>query len=144
MAMRAVFYFFFLLVLIRLGGARIFGRMSSFDNVVMIVLGAIATRGIVGSSPTGSTIAACVVIVALERLCAQLAVRSRWVRRAADGRRVVLYRDGSVDRAALDRTALSEDELLATLRLETHGDRLDAVEEAALETSGRISFITRA
>jgi uncharacterized membrane protein YcaP (DUF421 family) len=143
MAVRSGFFFFLLLVLIRLGGARIFGRMSAFDTVVLIVLGAVAARGITGNSPAGSTIAACVMIVVLHRVCAQLAVSNRWVRRVAEGRRVVLYRDGSVDRVALERTALSEAELLATLRLETHADSLESVEEAALETNGKISFIER-
>jgi uncharacterized membrane protein YcaP (DUF421 family) len=143
MAVRSAFFFFLLLALIRLGGARIFGRTSSFDNVVVIVLGAVAARGITGNSPAGGTIAACAVIVILHRVCAQLAVRSGWVRRAVEGQRTVLYREGSVDHDALGRTALSEAELLATLRLETHADSLERVEEAALETNGKISFVER-
>ena len=44
MAVRAVFFFLLLLALIRIGGTRIFARMSAFDNVVVIVLGAVAAR----------------------------------------------------------------------------------------------------
>jgi uncharacterized membrane protein YcaP (DUF421 family) len=54
-----------------------------------------------------------------------------------------LLREGSVDRAALGRAAISEQELLATLRIETQDDALASIEEAALETNGKISFITR-
>jgi uncharacterized membrane protein YcaP (DUF421 family) len=117
--------------------------MSSFDNVVVIVLGAVASRGITGASPFGSVLAASAVIVALHRLCARLSVDHEFVRRAAEGHPVRLYRDGELDRAALQRTALSEEELHATLRLETHRDSLDAIHEAALETNGRISFVER-
>ena len=143
MAVRALVVFFVLLALVRLGGARIFGKMSSFDNVVVIVLGAVASRGITGASPFPGVLAACAVIVALHRVCAHLSVERDVVRRAAEGRRVVLYRDGVLDRGALRRTALSEAELLATLRLQTHRSTLDGVEEAALETNGKISFIER-
>ena len=141
MAVRAFTIFFVLLALVRLGGARIFGRMSSFDNVVVIVLGAIAARGITGSSPFPSVVVACAVIVALHRICARLAVDHEWLRRVAEGHATPLYRDGVLDRSALARTALSEEELLATLRLETHQNRLGAIAEAALEANGKISFI---
>lgn len=142
-ALRSVFYFFFLLALVRLGGVRIFSRMSSFDNIVMIVLGAVAARGITGPLSTASTIISCVVIVFLHRVCASLAFRNAWFRRAAEGHRVVLYRSGSVDRASLERAALSEEELRATLRIATQNDSFECVEEAALETNGKISFITK-
>jgi uncharacterized membrane protein YcaP (DUF421 family) len=143
MSVRSAFYFFLLLVLVRIGGSRVFSRMSAFDNVVMIALGAVAARGIVGASPAAGTIAACAMIVFLHRLCARLAVGSWWIRRATEGRRVVLYRDGAIDPVALRRTALSEDELMATLRIETHADTLAGVEEAALETNGKISFVSK-
>jgi uncharacterized membrane protein YcaP (DUF421 family) len=142
MAVRSAAFFLLLLGLIRLGGARLSGRMSTFDHVVMIVLGAVAARGIAGASPTGSTVAACAVLVVLHRLCARLAVRSPIVRRAIEGHRIVLYRDGTFDCAALARTALSEDELFATLRIETHADTFASVHEAALETNGKISFVS--
>jgi uncharacterized membrane protein YcaP (DUF421 family) len=143
MAVRAFAIFFILLVLVRVGGARIFGKMSSFDNVVVIVLGAVASRGINGASPFPSVLAACAVIVVLHRVCARLSVERPLVRRATEGSRVVLYRNGALDRDALRRTALSEAELHATLRLETKRDSLDDIEEAALETNGKISFVER-
>ena len=92
MAVRAFVTFFLLLVLVRLGGARIFGKMSSFDNVVVIVLGAVAARGIAGSSPYASVVAACAVIVLLHRICARLAVDHELLRRVAEGHPVPLYR----------------------------------------------------
>jgi uncharacterized membrane protein YcaP (DUF421 family) len=143
MAVRSFAVFFLLLALVRLGGTRIFGKMSSFDNVVVIVLGAVASRAVTGASPFASVAAACVTIVALHRVCAQLAVGHDRLRRAAEGRPVLLYRDGALDRSALRRTAVSEDELFATLRLDAHREDLDAIESACLETNGKISFVER-
>ena len=144
MSSRAALMFVVLLALIRVGGARIFGKKSSFDNVVVILLGAIAARGVVGASPFGATIAASAVIVVLHRVIAWLVVRFPLFGRVLKGRPVVLYQDGKVRHSKLLSTTIGEDELLESLRLETRQAQLAAVEEARLETNGRISFLVKA
>src|SRR4051794_34519890 len=67
MATRALAMFWLLLALLRAGGRRSFGRKSSFDNVLVMMLGAVAARGVVGASPFGSTLAACGVVVVIHR-----------------------------------------------------------------------------
>jgi uncharacterized membrane protein YcaP (DUF421 family) len=144
MSSRAALMFVVLLALIRVGGARIFGKKSSFDNVVVILLGAIAARGVVGASPFGATVAASSVIVILHRVIAWLVVRFPMFGRVLKGRPVVLYEDGKVRHSRLLSTTIGEDELVESLRLETRQAQLAAVEEARLETNGRISFLVKA
>jgi uncharacterized membrane protein YcaP (DUF421 family) len=143
MSVRAFVMFFIVLALIRLGGARMFGRKSSFDNVVAIVLGAVAARGIAGASSFGATVAACAVIVALHRVIAWLVVRHPGLGRLLQGRPVTLYSHGRVHRDRLAEATISEQDLLESLRLETRSDALDGVEEARMETNGRVSFIAK-
>jgi uncharacterized membrane protein YcaP (DUF421 family) len=143
MSCRAALMFLLLLAMIRVGGARIFGKKSSFDNVVVILLGAIAARGVVGASPFGATVAASAVIVLLHRVIAWLVVKVPFVGRLMKGRPVVLYRDGQVLHERLLGTTISEDELLESLRLETRQSLLAAIDEARLETNGRISFLVK-
>lgn len=143
MSCRAGLMFVLLMVLIRLGGARIFGKKSSFDNVVVILLGAIAARGVVGASPFWSTVAASAVIVLLHRVIAWLVVKFPLVSRLLKGRPVVLYAGGQVQRAELLGTTISEEELMESLRLETRQGSLGSVEVAHLETNGRISFLVK-
>jgi uncharacterized membrane protein YcaP (DUF421 family) len=143
MSCRAALMFVLLLAMIRVGGARIFGKKSSFDNVVVILLGAIAARGVVGASPFGATVAASAVIVLLHRIIALLVVKLPAVSRLLKGRPVVLYREGRVLHEQLLRTTIGEDELMESLRLETRQASLDAIEEARLETNGRISFLVK-
>jgi uncharacterized membrane protein YcaP (DUF421 family) len=144
MSCRAGLMFVLLLAMIRFGGARIFGKKSSFDNVVVILLGAIAARGVVGASPFGPTVAASAVIVVLHRVIAWLVVRFPILGRALKGQPVVLYQDGKVRHARLRSTTIGEDELMESLRLETRQAQLAAVDEARLETNGRISFLVKA
>src|ERR1051325_8989228 len=94
MAVRALCMFFVVLLEIRLAGARSFGRKSSFDNVVVIMLGAIAARGVVGASPFWSTVAACAVIVVVHRILARLCVTLGWLAKVLEGERVPLYLQG--------------------------------------------------
>jgi len=141
MAVRAGAMFFIALVLVRVGGARTFGRRSSFDNVVVIMLGAIAARGVVGASPFGSTMAASAAVVGLHRLIGRLCVTQHWLARLVQGQRVVIYRGGQIVHKNLERTGISEEDLMESHRLERKLDRLAADETAFLERNGRISFV---
>ena len=141
MAVRALSMFFLVLLQIRLAGARSFGLKSSFDNVVVIMLGAIAARGVVGASPFGSTVAACAVIVLVHRILARLCVTREWLAKLLQGERVPLYVGGRLQCDNLKITSVSEQDLLEAHRLETRTRALSPREEAFLERSGRISFV---
>jgi uncharacterized membrane protein YcaP (DUF421 family) len=51
MSVRAFVMFIITLVLIRFAGLRTFAKQSSFDNIIVIMLGAVLARGVVGASP---------------------------------------------------------------------------------------------
>lgn len=143
MAVRASAMFFIALALVRVGGARTFARRSSFDNVVVIMLGAIAARGVVGASPFGSTVAASAAVVGFHRLIGRLCVTQAWLARLVQGDRVLIYSGGHIVRENLQRTGISEDDLMESHRLERKIDQLTADETAYLERNGRISFVIR-
>jgi uncharacterized membrane protein YcaP (DUF421 family) len=141
MVVRAGTMFFLLLVMIRVAGARSFARKSSFDNVVVIMLGAVAARGVVGASPFGSTVAACAVVVALHRLIGRLCVTVGWVSRLVEGTPVLLFKEGRLLCENLKVATISEADLLESHRLELNSPVLSPREAAYLERNGRISFV---
>jgi uncharacterized membrane protein YcaP (DUF421 family) len=143
MATRAVAMFFLVLVMIRVAGPRSFSRKSSFDNVVVIMLGAIAARGVVAASPFGSTVAACVTTVVIHRLIGRLCVTHPWLSKLVDGERVPLYVSGRIVPENLKRANISESDLHESHRLERQRDELSTQEEAFMERNGRISFVER-
>jgi uncharacterized membrane protein YcaP (DUF421 family) len=143
MAVRALVMFFVLMVVLRLGGARIFGKTTSFDNVVLIALGGVAARGIVGASPYGATVSACVTIVVLHRAIAWVVMKWPSALRVFEGRRVVVVRRGEVLEDQLARVTMTRQEVEECLRLALHSDSLADIEEAALETNGKISFVRK-
>lgn len=143
MASRAIAMFFLMLAMIRLAGPRTFGRKSSFDNVVAIMLGAIAARGVVGASPFASTVVACTMTVVIHRVLGRLCVTQRWLSKLIEGEPIPLYVSGQVLGENLKRSNISEADLHESHRLERQRRELSAKEEAFMERNGRISFVER-
>ena len=143
MSMRAFAMFFIMLVLIRFTGRRAFAKKSSFDNIIVIMLGAVLARGVVGASPFWSTVAASVVMVAMHRITAWLAVKNRFVEKLIKGEYINLYDHEKFVDNNLAKTGISKNDLHESLRLETKKDTLEEIETAYLETNGRISFILK-
>src|ERR1700748_2446329 len=84
MVCRAVVAFVITLVLIRIAGIRTFGTRSAFDNVIVIMLGSIFSRVVVGASPFIPTTLACLAFVLVHRFLAWLSLYNdtigRWVK----------------------------------------------------------------
>jgi uncharacterized membrane protein YcaP (DUF421 family) len=143
MSMRAFSMFIIMLVLIRFAGMRTFAKKSPFDTIVVIMLGAILARGVVGASPYLSTIAASVVMVVMHRMIAWLSVKNRKFEKLVKGSYIKLYHDGALIGNNLERTGMSENDLHESLRLETKKLTLAEIDTAFMETNGRISFILK-
>ena len=143
MSVRAFIMFFITLVLIRLGGMRIFGKKSSFDTIIIIMLGAILSRGVVGASPFFSTIAASAVMILVHRILAWITVKNERMGKLLKGEHIVLYKEGNLLWNNMVKASMSKDDLLESLRLETRKNSLEEIEMAIMETNGRISFIEK-
>ena len=143
MCARAFVMFFISLVLIRLGGVRMFGRKSAFDDIIVITLGAILSRGVVGANTFGSTVAASAVLVCIHRLLAWACFKSKRVEEWVRGKQSVIYKDKKMYVQNLKKAGLTEIDLMESLRLEMKKESLDEIESAYIETNGRISFIAK-
>jgi len=143
MAVRALIMFIVALILLRAGGIRIFGQKSALDNVIVIMLGAVMARGIVGASTLHATIVASTVMILTNRLIAWICRKSDFLNNLVKGHAVVLIECGQIKWDAMNAVNLSKSDLMESLRLETKNESLDKVEKAVIETNGRISFILK-
>ena len=141
MAARAFVLFFVSLALIRIGGMRTFGRKSSLDSVIVIVLGAVLSRPIVGVSPAVPAIAASLVLVVLHRLVAWATASVPWLDRLIKGSPATLYDHGHLDEDAMRRAGISQNDLVEAVHRHARKPRLEDVETVVVEASGELSVI---
>ncbi len=112
MATRAFVLFFVALVLVRIGGMRVFGRKSSFDTIVAVLLGAILSRAVFGASDTLSIMAACTTLVLVHRWIAYVTARWPAMEHLVKGKQVVVYTNGAAQVDAMRRHGVSQGDLL--------------------------------
>ena len=143
MAARAALTFFVALVLIRISGRRSFSMKSPFDNTVVILLGAVLARAIVGASPLIGTYAAALGLVALHRICAWICIYSPAVNRLFKGSPISLYEHGKINRRNLYRSLITEEELLEEMRMNGNTTTLDTIDKIILEGNGKVSIIKK-
>ena len=143
MAARSFVMFFIAIVLIRIAGMRSFGSKSAFDNIVVIMLGAILSRAVVGVSPFISTAIAGAVLCVTHRILAMLAARFHFVSHLLKGESRILYKDGQLNNSNLLRCDLSNGDLEEGIRLAGNISSLEEAKEVRMERSGQISVIRK-
>lgn len=144
MGCRGAVMFFVALGLVRLAGMRSFGAKSAFDRTVVIMLGAVLARGVVGASPFTSAVAGGAAIVVVHRLLAHLCRHSPRLEKLIKGEHRLLYRDGVVDERAMSRSGLTRADLQEGVRHSAQVGSLDEVAAVYIESSGELSAVKRA
>jgi uncharacterized membrane protein YcaP (DUF421 family) len=143
LVLRATFVFFLILVVTRAVGRRELGQMEPFDFILLVVIGDLVQQGVTQSdqSLTGATIVIATMCL-LTVGTAYMSFRFRRLRPLLEGDPIVLIAGGQIQERALRRQRITDDELAAEARLQQIGS-LREVRFAILESSGKISFITK-
>lgn len=142
--LRALVIYLVLLVLFRLSGKRALSDVTTFDFVILLIVGEATQQALLGED-FSITQAALVIgtLLALDRLSDYLSWRSGRFERLTESLPVVLVENGRVLEEVLRRTHLSESDVLTAARMRQGLERMDQVKFAVLETSGGISIVPR-
>lgn len=110
--LRPVVVYLVLVGLLRIFGKRELAQLNPFDLVVLLSLSNTVQNAIIGddNSVTGGVVGA-FSLLAINWIVVRILFRSPKLNRALEGRPAVLIRDGHVDRKALEREALTREEL---------------------------------
>lgn len=141
MVCRAIVSFFLTLLFIRVAGIRTFGKKTPFDNVIIIMLGSIFSRVVVGASSFIPTTLACFAFVLVHRLLAWASFYSDWVGRLVKGEASTLYADGKTNEKNLRAASVSDKDLRESVRQKINEDSFTHVREIIQERNGEISVI---
>lgn len=140
-ALRGVAVYLVLMLYLRLNDKRSLGDMSSFDIVVLMVIGGSLRTAVVGNdiSLPGPLIAVAAMLL-VDKLLAWASARWPRFSRALESAPSVLVRRGRRDPQALRKNDISEAMFERELRLAGMEDEKD-IDIARLEGNGKISWI---
>ncbi len=143
MACRAAAVFVIAFILIRIAGRRSFGLRTPIDNIIVILLGAILSRAVIGSSPFIPIIFASFVLCALHRLFGWLFTRYNNFGRIIEGEKIILYEDGKFLEENMKRGLVRTEDIMQGVRKATFSDSIDDIDKIYLEHNGEISIIKK-
>ncbi len=142
--LRTLFFYFFILVIIRVMGKREVGQLSPFDLVVTIMMAEASIMAI--ENPELPLLAGVIPIVTLmvaEVSLSYFSMKSLVVRLLVTGRPNMVIKNGKILEEELRRIRYNVHDLLAQLRQQGITDP-QQVEFALVEASGSLSVIPKA
>jgi uncharacterized membrane protein YcaP (DUF421 family) len=143
MACRATAIFFIAFILIRIAGRRSFGLRTPIDNIIVILLGAILSRAVVGASPFIPIIFASLVLCVLHRLFGWLFTRYNDFARIVEGEKIILYENGQFIDQNMKRGLVRIEDIMQGVRKATFSESIDDIDKIFLEHNGEISIIKK-
>jgi uncharacterized membrane protein YcaP (DUF421 family) len=140
--LRAALVYAFLLVVFRITGKRSLAQITSFDFILLLIIGEATQQALLGND--FSVINACVVIATLMFLELGFSLLKRaWpaLDRILESTPLVVVENGRLLEDRIQHERIDLGDVLAAAR-ERHGlERLDQIKYAVLERSGGISII---
>jgi uncharacterized membrane protein YcaP (DUF421 family) len=142
MAIRGVIIFVFSLLLAQLGDKRIFGKSTTFDIVLSIILGSLLSRAITGNAPFFPTVITSAMLVLLHMVLAKMAVYTH-IGKFIKGQEQQLVKNGQLLEDVMRKQQITEHDLREAARQKGRTLTLEGVEAAFLERDGTISIIPK-
>lgn len=142
--LRAAVVYLFLLIAFRLTGKRQVGQMTTFDLVVVLVISNVLQNAMIGAdnSVAGGILGAAVILI-VNFIIAEIAVRSRRAERILEPEPTVLIVNGKIIEKNLRKELISIADLHSALRKDGIISS-DDVKLAVLEPNGTISIVKKA
>lgn len=140
---KAISIFIVVMIGFRIMGNQAVGRLTAFDLVVVIALGALMGAPLADDDLNiFLAFTGVATLVALQRLTAFLTLKSKWFAKWAIGEPIKLIENGEVNKKGLWSSRLTYDNLIEELRLKGVTKVAD-VEMAYLEPEGQVSVIPK-
>jgi uncharacterized membrane protein YcaP (DUF421 family) len=140
--LRATAMYLMLLVVFRVSGRRMLAELTTFDFVLLLIIGEATQQALLGAD--FSFINAMLVIVTLVTLEIVLSLLKVWVPflgKLLDGTPMIVVDHGRPLRERMHKARIDEEDILEAARRLQGIERLDQIKYAVLEVSGGITVI---
>jgi uncharacterized membrane protein YcaP (DUF421 family) len=138
----AVIIYSFLLVVFRIAGRRTLAQTTTFDLVLVLIIGDATQQALLGEDTTlASGALAILTLVSLDVALSHLKRLFPWLDNLIEGAPVVLMANGHFREHPMAANALDEQDVLTAARENLGLTDLALIREAILEKDGRISVV---
>ncbi|MBD1864727.1 MULTISPECIES: DUF421 domain-containing protein [Trichocoleus] len=142
--LRAVVLYVILMLLFRLSGKRSLAQITTFDFVLVLIVGEATQQALLGEDfSLTNAFLVILTLVGLDTVMSLWKQRSPQVEKWIDGVPVIIVAEGKLLQDRMKQARVDADDILAAAR-ELHGlERMDQIKYAVLERSGGISIIPK-
>jgi uncharacterized membrane protein YcaP (DUF421 family) len=141
---RAIIIYVILLIVFRLSGKRTLSHITTFDFVLLLIIGEATAQALLGEDfSLTAGLMAIVTLVSIDIGTSLLKQRSPKLEKLLDGVPLVIVENGKLIQDRADKARVDEEDVLMAAR-ESHGlERMDQIKYAVLERSGGITVIPK-
>jgi uncharacterized membrane protein YcaP (DUF421 family) len=139
---RALIIYVFLMIIFRVSGKRSLGQITTFDFVLLLIIGESVQQGLIGEDFSLTKAVLLIVTLVIADIGFSL-WKQRWpaIGKFMDGVPVIVVEHGKPIEEHMSRARVDIADILSAAR-ETHGlERIDQIKYAVLERNGGISII---
>lgn len=139
---RGAVIYVFLLVLFRLLGKRSLSEVTTFDFVLLLIIGEVTQQALLGEdySITNALILI-VVLMGLDLLLSKLKNRFGFLARLIEGAPLIIVENGKALNIRMKKSGVDEEDVMEAARLRFGLHAMEQIQYAILERDGKISII---
>lgn len=140
--LRAVAVYLFLLAVFRIIGKRSLAQITTFDFVLLLIIGEATQQGLLGDDfSVTNAFLVILTLLGMELLLTYLKQRSPKMDQILDGVPLVIVEDGTPLKDRMDRVRVDEADILQAARELQGLEQMDQIKYAVLEKSGGITVV---
>ncbi len=142
--LRALLIYVFLMVIFRLSGKRSLSQVTTFDFVLLLIIGESTQQALLGDDFSFTNAALVITtLIGLDIGLSLLQRRFTFLGPWLDDVPLVLVEEGQLLQKRMDKSRISETDILQAARTTQGLERMDQIKYAVLERTGTISIIPR-
>ncbi len=142
--LRAAAIYVALLVLFKIAGRRSLAEITTFDFVLLMIIGEATQQVLLGDDfSLTNSLMVIVTLIAIDVGLSLLKQRSQWVSQLIDGGPTIIVEDGRILKARLRHARLIEEDIMEAARSSQGIETLEQIKFAIIERNGKISVIAK-
>ncbi|MBC3345866.1 MULTISPECIES: DUF421 domain-containing protein [Pseudomonas] len=142
--LRAAAIYGALLVLFKIAGRRSLAEITTFDFVLLMIIGEATQQALLGDDfSLTNSLMVIVTLIAIDVGLSLLKQRSQWVSQLIDGGPTIIVEDGRILKARMRHARLIEEDIMEAARSSQGIETLEQIKFAIIERNGKISVIAK-